>query len=314
MDALIVEVISRFGQVHSRHRLSTFPATLGRAPTCDVILDGTDVSALHARIERTADGGLELVDAGSTNGIRANRTRVTRLTLGEVSDVRLASAHLRLVSPGAPVPKTVLFRLSRLESSRYAALGLVAYFLVTLLEEWAVKAIRVHPAELLKDGVMVLVVLIGGWVFLWSLASRVAHGRSRMMGHFSAATFAFAGATLVERLGDWFFCVLRAGPGVTDLLTSWASLAVAGWMLFQHLARVVSWKPRRIAFTAAALIGMMGLLMEVSKAAQAAKYTAELPLSGVHLPPAFLLGPLPADPGLTERIAALQAEVDARKR
>jgi hypothetical protein len=34
----------------------------------------------------------------------------------------------------------------------------------------------------------------------------------------------------------------------------------------------------------------------------------------VHLPPAFLVGPAPADPGLTERIAELQKQVDSRKR
>ena len=50
--------------------------TMGRAPGCQVAVDDTFVSQLHARIFRR-DGQLYLEDLGSTNGTYLNRKKVT---------------------------------------------------------------------------------------------------------------------------------------------------------------------------------------------------------------------------------------------
>lgn len=50
--------------------------TVGRAGGCQVILDDTYVSQLHARVFRR-DGQLYVEDLGSTNGTYVNRKKVT---------------------------------------------------------------------------------------------------------------------------------------------------------------------------------------------------------------------------------------------
>jgi len=50
--------------------------TLGRAASCNVTLDDTYVSQLHARLENGASG-VVLTDLGSTNGTYLNRQKVT---------------------------------------------------------------------------------------------------------------------------------------------------------------------------------------------------------------------------------------------
>jgi hypothetical protein len=66
--------------------------TFGRAPGCDVQLDDTYVSQVHARVARTVDGVL-VDDCNSTNGTYVNRAKVhgptplrpgDRLQLGNV--------------------------------------------------------------------------------------------------------------------------------------------------------------------------------------------------------------------------------------
>jgi FHA domain len=49
--------------------------TMGRAATCQVLVDDTFVSQLHARVY-TRDGQLVVEDLGSTNGTYLNRQRV----------------------------------------------------------------------------------------------------------------------------------------------------------------------------------------------------------------------------------------------
>jgi pSer/pThr/pTyr-binding forkhead associated (FHA) protein len=50
--------------------------TVGRAPGCQITLDDTYASQLHARIFRR-DGQLFVEDLGSTNGTYLNRRKVT---------------------------------------------------------------------------------------------------------------------------------------------------------------------------------------------------------------------------------------------
>lgn len=50
--------------------------TIGRA-NCTIILDNPQVSRFHAQIDRTADGGATLRDAGSTNGTFLNGRRIS---------------------------------------------------------------------------------------------------------------------------------------------------------------------------------------------------------------------------------------------
>jgi pSer/pThr/pTyr-binding forkhead associated (FHA) protein len=70
--------------------------TVGRAATCDVVLQDTYVSNVHARIFQR-DGSWWLEDLGSTNGTYMNRTRVSVPTaIGPGDEVRMGKATLEL--------------------------------------------------------------------------------------------------------------------------------------------------------------------------------------------------------------------------
>ncbi len=59
--------------------------TIGRAAGCQISLDDTYMSQLHARISPTGSG-LLIEDLGSTNGTYVNRQKVTAPVIGESGD------------------------------------------------------------------------------------------------------------------------------------------------------------------------------------------------------------------------------------
>ncbi|RME33732.1 MAG: FHA domain-containing protein [Gammaproteobacteria bacterium] len=78
------------------------PWRIGRSKGNDLILRDLSVSRRHAEILLLEDGGLELVDLESLNGVFVNDDRVSRIRLRDgdrvdIGDVRL---HFTLKDPG----------------------------------------------------------------------------------------------------------------------------------------------------------------------------------------------------------------------
>lgn len=71
-------------------------ATLGRAAACEITLDDTFVSQMHARISFT-ESGVVLEDLGSTNGTYLNRQKVTSAAVVQPGDqIQLGGTVLEL--------------------------------------------------------------------------------------------------------------------------------------------------------------------------------------------------------------------------
>ena len=49
--------------------------SIGRSAQADVVIDEPSLSRLHATVSMTGEGGLEVEDLGSTNGVFINRAR-----------------------------------------------------------------------------------------------------------------------------------------------------------------------------------------------------------------------------------------------
>lgn len=60
--------------------------TIGRAAGCQISLDDTYISQLHARVS-PGDSGMLIEDLGSTNGTYVNRERVTAPVIGGAGDL-----------------------------------------------------------------------------------------------------------------------------------------------------------------------------------------------------------------------------------
>ena len=74
--------------------LSGSRVLIGRSRDCDVTLDDPNVSRRHAELRR-ADGGWQIVDLGSTNGVKVNGRRVEEAVLAPGDELALGLARLR---------------------------------------------------------------------------------------------------------------------------------------------------------------------------------------------------------------------------
>src|SRR5690606_6649640 len=50
------------------HRIDAAAVTIGRAPSCDLEVDGRGISRVHARLVRGGEGAFAVEDMGSSNG------------------------------------------------------------------------------------------------------------------------------------------------------------------------------------------------------------------------------------------------------
>lgn len=73
-------VFIKSGIVAHVHDLGSTPVTIGRDPDCDIVLDDSSVSRVHARVVPGA-GGYRILDEGSTNGIWQGRRRIEEAPL-----------------------------------------------------------------------------------------------------------------------------------------------------------------------------------------------------------------------------------------
>lgn len=73
--------------------------TVGRAPECDLRLDETGMSRMHARL-LPVDGGMLLEDLGSTNGCFLNGKRVLRGEAKPGDEIGFDNLRFRLMAPG----------------------------------------------------------------------------------------------------------------------------------------------------------------------------------------------------------------------
>ena len=68
-------------------------AVLGRSRECDCVLADPNVSRRHAELRRNPTGDWEIVDLGSTNGIKVNDRRVDSTRLGPGDQVQIGTTY-----------------------------------------------------------------------------------------------------------------------------------------------------------------------------------------------------------------------------
>jgi pSer/pThr/pTyr-binding forkhead associated (FHA) protein len=74
------------------------PCTIGRGRDCDIVLDDTSVSRLHAEIQLETDR-YTITDADSLNSTYLNRQPVAHAKLTDGDELWIGKFHLRFQTP-----------------------------------------------------------------------------------------------------------------------------------------------------------------------------------------------------------------------
>jgi pSer/pThr/pTyr-binding forkhead associated (FHA) protein len=75
------------------------PTAIGRAPECDISVQGEEISRRHALVKPTPDG-LSVEDLGSSNGTYVNGKRVQQAFLNPGDELKLDTVRFIVVAPG----------------------------------------------------------------------------------------------------------------------------------------------------------------------------------------------------------------------
>jgi len=68
-------------------------AVLGRSRECDCVLDDPNISRRHAELRRSSNGDWQVVDLGSTNGVKVNGRLVDRSRLSPGDEVIIGTTR-----------------------------------------------------------------------------------------------------------------------------------------------------------------------------------------------------------------------------
>jgi hypothetical protein len=74
-----------------RYVLDGPTATLGRSKECDCVVDDPNISRRHAELRRSSNGDWQVVDLGSTNGVKVNGRRVSSARLSPGDEITLGT-------------------------------------------------------------------------------------------------------------------------------------------------------------------------------------------------------------------------------
>ena len=313
---IIIERLGRHAELLERQRIRLGEGEvlrIGRGWDCEVHLDDPHVALHHASLSLSPSGSLELVDAGSLNGIieRASGRRATRLCLQPALDVRLGNTRLRLLDgraaqaaerPLLPDARTVGW----LQSSAWllTALGL------SLLLDWAGQVGEIRSSALLIGALAGAVVMLA-WSFGWALVTRLFAGEMRFLRHLRVIAIGSLLLSLLMLAVQYLSYGFAFEPLVRFAYVGyWLLFAAVCW---RHLKVMGPGHPRSKALVmlgmASVAIGLQSLSLWQPRGGEQreARYVRNVVV------PAFRLRPVEGVEDFLQRAAALEpALIEAR--
>ena len=305
----IVEVLDRDGRARLAVPVRRWPITIGRAITCDIVLDDPYVAPSHAALSE-ADGGLHAVVGDTINGVWLKTRRIPageRIALAAGDVVQVGGTRLRVRRAADALPAE-----RRWVPEASGSLGAVV-LLTLLFVAWSAAERWLHadPGGRATD---YLPVLIGGpiavaiWAAFWSVGSKLIRHRFDFWSHARIAllaTIAMGAAGLalpILAFASGWSWPSRVGPIVVSAV-GWG--AVAG-----HIGRLLPGRPRTLAVVMTSLfVAGLGLYAiqhyETQDRVFPELYVATL------APPALRLAPTVPTARFVDEARALQAVLEA---
>jgi hypothetical protein len=270
MDQLIhIEVLGRQGEVAHRHAARALPIRIGRAYDNDLILEDPYAAPHHAVVERTPAGELELVDAGSRNGLfRAGaKHRLARERVDPAARYRAGKTEFRVRSGAHPVAEERIDRpAGALREPLAAALAVLALVGILFFEAWSGTDERTELAKLAVTPVLAMLALFI-WAGAWGLAGRLLTGHHRFAAHLMTAALVLIGIFAADGLD--YVAYAFSAPEAAGLAAIAAVGALLAWGLWRHLALALRNPGRSAAIAAvtvaATCLGVFGLFIDLQR-------------------------------------------------
>jgi len=296
--AAVIEVLGRDGQVRSIHKIRGWPATIGRSPECDVVLDDAHMAGAHAELDWTDDAGPQLRLLPSVNGGWHGDRRLIAgeaTALGGAALFQLGATQLRWRSTAEPlVPELALERHQHRvvkPSALWLAIALPVWLLSLVFEQW----LGADPGTPLIEYATPVLGPLGAvvaWAALWALVTQLFQHR-------------FPFGTHLRRVLAWLLAVYVIGivvPGLAYAFSLPRLLAVEEVVMALGSAALIWWHAvvvwprarRRLAIVLGVLL-VFGMGLTIARRQEQQHWLGPNYLSALPPPALRLASPKPPE-------------------
>jgi hypothetical protein len=183
---MLIEVLDTHGRCHSQHRIVNVGASckIGRSLSCDIVLDDAHAAPEHASLTLLEDGRISVADLDSRNGTRvAAHHLCAAATVVEDGRLIVGRTHVRVRTLHSALPPEKLFRRDIVQRHKtlLAMVGIALSLGYVAFNEW-----QEAPDQMARDiflAVLIGLMIIGAWIGLWALITRVSHGAWALRTH-----------------------------------------------------------------------------------------------------------------------------------
>jgi len=282
-----IETLDGKGKVIGRQAIKSFPVSIGRAYTNQVIVDDPYVCPMHLTIAPDEQGRLAARDLDSVNGLRdgVGSERVAKLEIHSGTRFRIGRTVLRYLSIDHPLAPTAIDRRekTRFLASPYAAIAAGSMVPLVLCAESFLSSVeRVTAINIISEPLPIIATMLG-WAGLWALASRLIVNRFSFAAHLTIVSMAFLTTTFLGIVSEWSEFIFPAIP-----LLWMASLAVYGLVLaglvYGHLGFASPLRRRGRLWAALAVSVALVGMNTISYFAAHSKFSNVMDYTGVLKP------------------------------
>lgn len=233
MAKIMLEVQAR--GLNQYHSLESFPVTIGRGLDNDIILSDGSISAHHVRLEKNAEGQIELYNLSQENGTRINGQLVKQspIPLTLPAQLLVGNRAIRLLSSDMSVESTHMSRCTGWFKLLCHPASAILLFLITLLvlvtNEYLGTTLQKEPLYYISNLLLKLLFLLAGFLILTVLA-RVFTNRWQLAPILSLVSLFGLVPLALESLGHWLDYFLTS-----DTPSMWLVTGLGGFLLLPVL-------------------------------------------------------------------------------
>ena len=293
----LIEAVDR--DLHARQllRVTQWPVRIGRAITCDLVLDDPHLAAHHADLV-WHDGAVCIAPAPSINGVRLGLASVapgSAPPLPRSGLVSMGSTLLRVrLASEELLPEQPL--LDTRPHERRRAVVLMALILFAALwkglDLW-LNTIPGAPGSQLAWGYLSAPVGLVVWCAAWAIGSMLFQRRFAFWAHLQVALTWLLVAIVAQAVTGQLAFALSM-PAI-EKLGRIVFVGAIAMMMWQHMGLLLPTRRRAFAIAIASAVAVGGGLLLVDRSMQQEPLVGDLYLGTISLPAVRLAGTVSAD-------------------
>ena len=314
-DGVVLELVERGHRLALALPVFSWPCTVGRAATADLVLTDTSIAAEHVRLHHNGAGSFEVEVLDPTNGVWLGRRHYQlgerfawapgqRLTLGR-------GVQLNLRSSTQPLAATQRWRPFSRGQGILTACALVALAVLSVWTSWLGAT---EAGELARNLPPMLLMMFGGllvWVLGWALMSKLFTGTTAFWRHVCIASVGMVAMSVVDQL------LAIAGfslsiPWLTQF-NSVVAICMLAVVLWFHLRAATLVSGRTLGLAVAALL-VLGVGAKLGLQWQSQKRLGDQLYMSTILPPQWRMAPTVPVDRFMQGTDAIRQQLDTRSK